>query len=760
MSSSLATTMVERPTFLDLTELDHPNLQGSEQNAAGLSDLVANIPGAIYRRAGDSQWTTRFITPAIEDICGYPASDFIKNRERSLISIIHPDDKPIIEQALEKQLTHKQPYWLEYRIVRADGSVVWICDKGQGIFDETGQLLWLDGIILDISQRQPEVHVNHTMQPSETIQESDALYHLMMETASEGVWMFDVNSQTIFANSRMAEMLGYRVEEMIGRSLFDFMDAESRPLYSTYILRRRHGIHERHPFKFRRKDGSELWAIVSATPILNAQGEFVGVLRMITDISDTHQESTQRQQAENALRESERRFRAIFDATFQFIGLLKPDGTVLEANQTALNFGGLRREDVAGRPFWQTKWWSHSPEIQNQLKHAIAAAAMGKFVRYEVEVVGANNQVITIDFSLKPVTDETGQVVLLIPEGRDISEQKQIREALRQSEGRLKLKNKKLKQVLRQLKNAQAQLVQNEKMISLGQMMAGIAHEINNPISFIYGNVTYARDYTLDLFNLLDLYGKHYPEPVAEIHDQIERMDLNFLKADFPNLLNSMQDGAERIREIILSLRNFSRLDEAEQKFVNIHDGIDSTLLILQHRLKKTVFPKEIQIIKDYSQLPRIQCYPSQLNQVFMNLLNNAIDALEQKEKHYPHLDGHKRITIQTSVITPDNQGLSTPDEDILSPENKAEIRRKAGDDTDQNAASVIIRIADNGIGIPKTLQKNILDPFFTTKPVGVGTGLGLSIAHAIIVEKHGGKLSYQSEPGQGTEFIIELPIH
>jgi signal transduction histidine kinase len=262
-------------------------------------------------------------------------------------------------------------------------------------------------------------------------------------------------------------------------------------------------------------------------------------------------------------------------------------------------------------------------------------------------------------------------------------------------------------------------------MIGLGQMVAGIAHEINNPISFIYGNVTYAREYASDLLHLVQLYAKHYPEAVPEIQQELEALDFEFLKADFPKLLESMKKGAKRIRTIVLSLRNFSRLDEADMKKVDIHEGISSTLLILQHRLKKHPSLPEIQVIQEYGQLPLVECYPSQLNQVFMNVLSNAIDALEM-QLCSPMIAIRTEVKHEGGVIHPSH---------------------------------VVIRISDNGSGIPEDVKQSIFDPFFTTKPVGVGTGLGLSIAHSIIVEKHGGQLTCISTPGQGTEFAIKLPI-
>jgi signal transduction histidine kinase len=368
-------------------------------------------------------------------------------------------------------------------------------------------------------------------------------------------------------------------------------------------------------------------------------------------------------------------------------------------------------------------------------------------VRYEVDVLGAGDQVITIDFSIKPVKDETGQVVLLIPEGRDISDRKRTEEALRQSESQLRAKNQELKQTLRQLKQTQAQLIQNEKMVSLGQMVAGIAHEINNPISFIYGNIAYANEYAQSLLNLVELYSLYYPDPVPAIQEEIEAVDVDFVATDFPKLLTSMQEGANRIREIVLSLRNFSRLDEAQIKPVNLHEGLDNTLLILQHRLKGDAGKPGIEVQKEYGQLPLVECYAGSLNQVFMNLLSNAIDVLETHSE--PRV-----ITIRTEIEIGDKGRAGEWESGRIPQPNSRMLNTPS-----PSPQFVVIRITDNGPGIPLQVKKQIFDPFFTTKPVGVGTGLGLAIAHSIVVEQHGGNLTCISELGQGAEFVIELPI-
>ncbi|WP_341527029.1 GAF domain-containing protein [Nostoc sp. UHCC 0302] len=307
----------------------------------------------------------------------------------------------------------------------------------------------------------------------------------------------------------------------------------------------------------------------------------------------------------------------------------------------------------------------------------------------------------------------------------------QLGVALQQTQllNQTKEQTQKLSQALHDLQQTQTQLIQNEKMSSLGQLVAGIAHEINNPLNFIYGNINHVSEYAQDLLSILDLYHQQCSNPSPEIQQLSEEIDLEFATEDLPKTLSSMKIGIDRIRQIVLGLRNFSRLDQAEMKPVDIHEGIDSTLLILQHRLKARPESPAIQLVKEYGNLPLVECYAGPLNQVFMNVLSNAIDALEdfRGSNSEPH---SSQITICT--VTGELEG---------------------------NIKSVVIRIIDNGPGISETVRARICDPFFTTKPVGKGTGLGLSISYQIVVDKHGGIFKCNSQPGLGTEFWIEIPI-
>lgn len=317
--------------------------------------------------------------------------------------------------------------------------------------------------------------------------------------------------------------------------------------------------------------------------------------------------------------------------------------------------------------------------------------------------VTTHDEVGVLATSLNQLIQWTGKYTRELEDARQLLEQ------------RVEERTQELQATLQDLKQTQTQLIQTEKMSGLGQMVAGVAHEINNPVNFIYGNLSHLNEYTQDILELLSLYQKEYPIKTHEIEELTEEIDLEFIQKDLVKVLSSMKLGTDRIKAIVLSLRNFSRLDEAEMKKSDLHEGLDNTLVILNHRLKLG-----IEIIKEYGSLPLVDCYPAQLNQVFMNILSNAIDALLERT------NATHQIIIQTKTIA---------------------------------SHQVQVKIRDNGIGIPPDIQRKLFDPFFTTKPVGKGTGLGLSISYQIIVEKHKGKIDVSSELGRGTEFTIEIPI-
>ena len=385
----------------------------------------------------------------------------------------------------------------------------------------------------------------------------------------------------------------------------------------------------------------------------------------------------------------------------------------------------------------------------------------------------------------------------------DIVRRKKVEAALRESEAQSRSQTEQLEKTLHKLHATQIQLVQAEKMSSLGQLVAGIAHEINNPVNFIYGNLAHANQYINEIIDLVELFREHYPEPEEEISQEIQDMDLDFMIVDLAKILNSMRIGADRIRSIVLSLRNFSRLDESEMKEVDIHEGIESTLLILQHRLGEANSEnRQIQVIKEYGKLPLVECYPGLLNQVFINILTNALDVLETQL-------GERAILIHTSIghgelgtwgigelgnwghgelgrwgdgdmgnwgvsgaweqeDLAENSKLRTQDSKVEAKNSEVEVKNSKNSKlnsqnsklkTQNTEEFIIIRIADNGPGMGQEVRNRLFEPFFTTKSVGKGTGLGLSISYQIVVEKHGGHIDCISAPGRGTEFRLEIPL-
>jgi PAS domain S-box-containing protein len=813
---------------------------------------------------------------------------------------ILPDIAPALEPLCQQILNTKTPILnieTSAENPRKPGVTRHIVASYFPLLDEEDRAIGIGSVVIEISDRKLA---------EEALRESEEQYRRIVETAAEGIWSIDASNNTIFVNQKMSDMLGYQIEEIIGKSLFTFMDTEGISIARSNLKRQRMGIGDQYDFKFRRRDGSELWAIVSASTLFDKQGSYAGCFLMIADITD-------RKQTEAALQQSEAKFRSLYELTSLPVFMLDENG-IRDANTATIElFGCTDTQQLYGKhpgelsppmqPNREDSWnlankmiaiafergnhrfdWVYrrldgtefpaeviltaidmgdetiiqaiiqnltdrklaeeilvrseqalrqqaqrekllnqiASQIRNSLeldtilatavqeihhlmqldwcvfiwyrpninppmweivceaKNPALASLIGSYAVDEqssamvqqvlrLEILRLDDVSTLEDLEVREIYQAFGvNSVLSLPlqtaagdlgviccyqaeEVRNWSDSEvelmqavaaQIAIAIDHAElytqtrtaaELAQAQTQKLEQTLHQLQRTQSQLIQSEKMSSLGQLVAGVAHEINNPVNFIYGNLTYADEYTQNLLKILQVYQQEYPEPTTAILDKLEAFEIDYLVEDLPKILASMKVGADRIRDIVLSLRTFSRLDEAEMKKVNIHEGIESTLMILQNRLKNKLDRSAITVIKEYGKLPEVECYPGQLNQVFMNLLSNAIDALEMQINN-----------------------LDNTTENLLNLSQNLEIRIQTVV-TDNNC--VTIRIIDSGPGISENVKKRLFDPFFTTKPIGKGTGLGLAISQSIVVEKHGGRFWCNSELGKGAEFAIEIPL-